>query len=107
MHLFMDQHLAQIRKAAAAQLLGHVQLVETDVRRLSADLLLLFFAVRDRAGLLQLLRVLRFDGLDFALDEVADRLAQLEQLGRDLDRAHGASYALSFSTGPMYPSCSR
>ena len=29
-------------------------------------------------------------GFDLTLDEVADRLAQLEQLGRDLDRAHEA-----------------
>src|SRR5438270_9369463 len=106
-HLFVDQDLTEVREPRSAELLRHVQLIEADLRRLPADLLLLFLAVRDRAGLLQLLRVLRFYRLDFALDEVADRLAQLDQLGRDLDRAHGSSYARSFSTGPMYPSCSR
>ena len=84
----MDEHLPEIRQPASAELLRHVERVEAELDGALADLAALFLGVLDHAGLLQLLRVLLLDGLDLALDEVADGAAQLDQLGWDLDDAH-------------------
>jgi hypothetical protein len=93
----VDERLPQIRKPAATELFGHVQRVEAELHRTLPDRAAFLLGVGDRAGLLDLLGVPGFDRPDLALDEIADRVAQLDEFGRDLDDAHAAPFGLPTS----------
>ena len=83
--LLLERHLAEHRQVATAERRGHVELREPLRARLAAELV-----ERRRIDLVRL-DDRRLERVDLLLEEAADTLLQLEDLGGELGDDHGVA----------------
>ena len=86
--LLMQQDLPEVRESSPANLFGHVQRPESELRGSLPKLQPFVGDSLERARFLDLGAVGLFERPDLSVDELADRCAQLEQLVGDVQQRH-------------------